>query len=231
MPNLTSVVLTGGAATAANGTVSTIDALMADGGQATIGAKADAASTATDVTPVSSVSIWKQISKSVQAIAASVAGSLPVTGTFWQATQPVSAASLPLPAGASTSALQTTANTSLATLVTNTPALGQALAASAVPIVLTTIQQTALTPPAAITGFATAALQPAINGDGGAQTHVMNFPATQPVPAVSLPLPALAATSTKQSDGTQKSQIVDGSGNVIASTSNALNVNITGGSS
>jgi len=48
--------------------------------------------------------------------------------------------------------------------------------------------------------------------------------ATQPVSAVSLPLPALAATSTKQSDGTQKTQIVDGAGNVIASTSNNLNV-------
>jgi len=39
-------------------------------------------------------------------------------------------------------------------------------------------------------------------------------------------LPTLAATSTKQSDGSQKTQIVDGSGNVIAATSNALNVNI-----
>lgn len=34
------------------------------------------------------------------------------------------------------------------------------------------------------------------------------------------------ATSTKQSDGSQKTQIVDGSGNVIASTTNALNVNV-----
>lgn len=50
---------------------------------------------------------------------------------------------------------------------------------------------------------------------------------TQPVSAVSLPLPTLAATSTKQSDGTQKTQIVDGSGNVIASSGNALNVNAT----
>ena len=33
--------------------------------------------------------------------------SVAVTGTFWQATQPVSAASLPLPSGAATSALQT----------------------------------------------------------------------------------------------------------------------------
>lgn len=55
--------------------------------------------------------------------------------------------------------------------------------------------------------------------------------ATFPVSAASLPLPALAATSTKQSDGSQKSQIVDGSGNVIAATSNALNVHIASGSS
>lgn len=43
----------------------------------------------------------------------------PVSGTFWQATQPVSAASLPLPTGAATSALQTTGNTSLSTIATN----------------------------------------------------------------------------------------------------------------
>jgi hypothetical protein len=48
--------------------------------------------------------------------------------------------------------------------------------------------------------------------------------ATQPVSAASLPLPALAATSTKQSDGSQKTQIVDGTGAVISSTSNNLNV-------
>lgn len=51
---------------------------------------------------------------------------------------------------------------------------------------------------------------------------------TQPVSAASLPLPTLAATSTKQSDGSQKTQIVDGSGNVIASTSNSLNVSLQG---
>ncbi|MDB5199150.1 MAG: hypothetical protein JWO92_1113 [Chitinophagaceae bacterium] len=42
-------------------------------------------------------------------------------------------------------------------------------------------------------------------------------------------LPALAATSTKQSDGSQKTQIVDGSGNVISATSNALDINIKSG--
>lgn len=40
-----------------------------------------------------------------------------------------------------------------------TPVLGQALAADSVPVVLTAAQQTALTPPAAITGFATEAKQ------------------------------------------------------------------------
>lgn len=41
----------------------------------------------------------------------------------------------------------------------NTPALGQALAAGSVPVVLTAAQLSTLTPPAAITGFATAANQ------------------------------------------------------------------------
>ena len=54
---------------------------------------------------------------------ASNQSAIPVTGTFFQATQPVSAASLPLPTGASTSALQTTGNTSLSNIDTKTPAL------------------------------------------------------------------------------------------------------------
>lgn len=49
---------------------------------------------------------------------------------------------------------------------------------------------------------------------------------TQPVSAASLPLPTSAATSTKQSDGSQKTQIVDGSGNVISATTNALDINL-----
>jgi len=50
-----------------------------------------------------------------------VSGRQPVDGSG--VTQPVSAAALPLPTGAATSALQTTGNASLATLVTNSPAL------------------------------------------------------------------------------------------------------------
>jgi len=45
-------------------------------------------------------------------------GSITVDGTFWQATQPVSATALPLPTGAATAANQATANTSLASLDT-----------------------------------------------------------------------------------------------------------------
>lgn len=45
--------------------------------------------------------------------------------------------------------------TSVASLDTKTPALGQALAAASVPVVLTAAQISTLTPPAAITGFAT----------------------------------------------------------------------------
>lgn len=53
--------------------------------------------------------------------------------------------------------------------------------------------------------------------------------ATVPVSNASLPLPTLAATSTKQSDGTQKTQIVDASGNVASMTANAQDVNIKSG--
>lgn len=47
---------------------------------------------------------------------------------------------------------------------------------------------------------------------------------TQPISAASLPLPTGAATSTIQTDGSQKTKIVDGSGNVIGSISNKLQV-------
>lgn len=76
MSNVTAVTIVNGVPTAPSGTVSTIDALMADGGQATLGAKADAKAATTDATPISAMSIWKQISASIQAVAASLAGTL-----------------------------------------------------------------------------------------------------------------------------------------------------------
>ena len=87
--------------------------------------------------------------------------SVPVTGTFFQATQPISASSLPLPSGASTSALQSTGNTSVASIDTKTPALGQALDAASTPVVLPAAQISTLTPLSSV--------------------GVNNFPATQAV--------------------------------------------------
>lgn len=58
-------------------------------------------------------------------------------------------------AGDASAANQLLGNASVASIDTKTPALGQALAALSRPVVLTALQQTALTPPAAITGFAT----------------------------------------------------------------------------
>jgi len=65
--------------------------------------------------------------------------------------------------GLATSAKQDTGNTSTGSIDTKTPALGQALAAASVPVILPTATITTLTPPAAITGFATSAKQLADN--------------------------------------------------------------------
>ena len=53
--------------------------------------------------------------------------------------------------GAATASLQTTGNTSLSSIDGKTPALGQALAAASVPVVLTAAQVTTLTPPTSVT--------------------------------------------------------------------------------
>lgn len=66
-------------------------------------------------------------------------------------------------------------------------------------------------------------------GANATAVKVDNSAVTQPISAASLPLPTLAATSTKQSDGSQKTQVVDGSGNVIGATVNALDINIKSG--
>ncbi len=55
-----------------------------------------------------------------------------------------------LPTGAATEAKQDTGNTSVASIDTKTPALGQALAAASVPVVLTAAQLSTLTPLATI---------------------------------------------------------------------------------
>lgn len=107
---------------------------------------------------------------------------VPVSGTFYQGTQPVSLASAPSTpvtnsgtfavqaTGTVTANAGTNLNTSalaleaghLATIDTSTariPAQGQALAAASMPVVLTAAQVTTLTPPAAIAGFGLEATQ------------------------------------------------------------------------
>lgn len=152
-----------------------------------------------------------------------MAGVFAVTNANIIGTVPVSAASLPLPTGASTAAKQ--------------PALGAAGSASTDVITVqgiasmtavkvdgsdvtqpvsgtvTATQGTAGNLNATVVGTGTFATQAAQSGTW----NITNVSGT-------VSLPTGAATSTKQSDGSQKTQIVDGSGNVIASTSNNLNV-------
>ena len=165
-------------------------------------------------------------------------------------TQPISAAALPLPTGAATSASQATGNTSLGSIDTKVPPLGQALATASVPVVLTAAQISTLTPLTTVTanigttgglaldatvakdatltggtaraivrsatkGTTTAADVTSTNVDANTQAldvsvkgtvattlsgtpavSVSNFPATQAISAVSLPLPTGAATET-----------------------------------
>ena len=132
-----------------------------------------------------------------------------VTGTFWQATQPVSMTSLP--------ALAAGANAIGSVTVSNFPAT-QAISATALPLP---------------TGAATDATLSTLSGKIPSGLTVTSTRllvdasgTTQPISAASLPLPALAATSTKQSDGTQKTQIVDGSGNVAGTTASGTTIGV-----
>jgi hypothetical protein len=85
-----------------------------------------------------------------------MAASAPVTLASDQSPLPVSqsgtwnitniAGTVSLPTGAATSALQTAGNTTLTSIDGKTPALGQAVAAASLPVVLTAAQLTTLTP-------------------------------------------------------------------------------------
>lgn len=141
--------------------------------------------------------------------------------------------------GNSTSALQSTGNTSLASIDGKTPALGQALAAASVPVVLTAAQITTLTPLSTLTANQGSANATPWNMNmsqyGGSVTSLgaKNSAASMPVVIASdqsaVPISGTVAvtgvaTAANQTNASQKSQIVDGSGSVIGSTSNALNV-------
>lgn len=121
---------------------------IADGNLVTLGLKADAKSTATDTTSISIMQVLKQISASVQA-----PPTQPVTGTFFQTTQPVSLAASAaadgsdVTQGAKADAACGTSTgtcslialikylTSVGLPVTNTNANGRTTAANASPVV------------------------------------------------------------------------------------------------
>ena len=111
-------------------------------------------------------------------------GTQPISGTVTAnagtGTLAVSAASLPLPSGAAT-------ETTVAGVKTGTdkiPALGQALAAASVPVVLTAAQVTTLTPLSSVTVSGT------VTANAGTGTLAVS--------AAALPLPSGAATSALQ---------------------------------
>lgn len=124
-------------------------------------------------------------------------------------------ASLPLPTGASTSANQTTGNTSLASIDSKITAVNTGavvVSSSALP-----------------TGAATSAKQPALGTAGTASADVLtvqgitsmtplkvdNSANTQPISASSLPLPTGAATSANQTTGNSSlSTIATNTGNI-----------------
>lgn len=107
---------------------------------------------------------------------------------------------------------------SVASIDTKTPALGQALAASSVPVVLTAAQLITLTPPVAITGFALetgghlASIDTKLPSQGQALAAASIPVVLTAAQLITLTPPAAIigfATSVKQSDGTQKTQVVD----------------------
>jgi hypothetical protein len=119
---------------------------------------------------------------------------LPVSGTFWQTTQPVSG-----------TFWQTTQPISAASLPLPT---GAATAAG-----LTTINTTLGSPFQAGGSIGNTSFAATQSGSWS----LVNISGT-------VSLPTGAATSANQTNASQKTQIVDGSGNVIASTSNNLDV-------
>ncbi len=146
------------------------NASQADGHSADIGALADTSSANTLI-------------GLLKAVKAAVQGTLAVSGTFWQATQPISAASLPLPTGA---ALDTSVNGILVAQASTTAGESGPMCQGAT----TTAAPTYVTGKTNPFSLTTAG---ALRVDGSG--------ATQPVSAALLPLPAGAATSALQGGG------------------------------
>lgn len=154
-------------------------------------------------------------------------GTVAVTGTFFQGTQPVSAAVLPLPTGAATAAKQPALGTagaassdvlsvqgvaSMTPLKTDSSATTQPISASALPLpsgASTAAKQAALgtagSPSADVITVQGATSMTALKTDASATT--------QPISATALPLPTGAATDASLTGGTQRTKLTDGTTN------------------
>jgi len=149
-----------------------------------------------------------------------------VSGTFWQSTQPVSAASWPLPTGAATSSLQSTGNTSLASILADLTNGTQ----------VTTLTGTVPLP----TGAATSALQ--TTGNTSLATLATNLPAQgQALAAASMPVvltaaqlttltPPTSVTVTQATAANLNASVVGPSGVALAKDSSLTTINTTLGS-
>lgn len=127
------------------------------------------------------------------------------TGTF-----AVSAASLPLPSGAATSAAQTTGNTSLSSIDSKTPALGQALMTASVPVAIASNQSAvpvsgtvAVSNAFALDATLTGGAQKTQVTDGSNSAAVVNTTPTTQYGLVVRPVPAAATAplGVELSDG------------------------------
>ena len=94
-------------------------------------------------------------------------------------TTAITAASLPLPSGAATSANQTSEITQLTTIANNTPAVGQAVMASSSPVVIASNQSAV---PVTLTSTTITGNVTVVQPTGAnLNAAISNFPATQPV--------------------------------------------------
>jgi hypothetical protein len=164
--------------------------------------------------------------------AATTANSTPVNIASDQ-TVPVSASSLPLPSGASTAANQTTANSSLASIATNTGNI-PALVSGRVPVDGSGVTQP-VSGTVAVSNFP--ATQPvsgtvAVSGTvpvSGPLTDTQLRASAVPVSASSLPLPSGAATAANQTTAnTSLASIATNTGNIPALVSGRVPVDGSG---
>jgi hypothetical protein len=172
--------------------------------------------------------------------------SLHVNVTNLPATQPVSAASLPLPTGASTEvtlaaikaktdnldvALSTRAGSSVS--VSNFPAT-QPVSAAALPLPSGASQEhtTAVSPHAVRLTDGTAFFKPTTPSDtqpvSGPLTDTQLRASAVPISAAALPLPTGAAQDSTLTSGSQKTKLVDSGGTNVASVSAAGALKVDG---